>query len=179
VRCLLRIFFNILTAFSLLFFVTVCVLWVRSYHLSDQFRYRSDRGWRSMNSAQGYLTFHMLIADWSDQPPDSRGFTYQRDLPTRPHNWLIFLSSESSDIDTTWKKAGFAWYSKRRADGVFSAIAVAPFWSLAALTTLLPLIWTIGRFRSRRRHTSGLCPTCNYDLRASPTRCPECGTDIT
>ena len=55
-------------------------------------------------------------------------------------------------------------------------------WPLAAiggaylLLSLLVVIAAPVRRVLRRR--AGLCPTCGYDLRATPDRCPECGTVV-
>jgi hypothetical protein len=64
--------------------------------------------------------------------------------------------------------AGFM-FSRERG----SVIVAAPYW------LLVPLLATpaaAALLRRRRRHASGLCNACGYDLRATPGRCPECGT---
>jgi hypothetical protein len=65
-------------------------------------------------------------------------------------------------------------------DPVHAAYGVVlPHWTLV----LLCVAWPSGRALLRLRNSTrragqaarALCPTCGYDLRATPGRCPECG----
>jgi len=47
------------------------------------------------------------------------------------------------------------------------------FTTLATLF-MIPSVW---RFVRNRHRAAGTCLVCGYDLRASPLRCPECGTE--
>jgi hypothetical protein len=54
-------------------------------------------------------------------------------------------------------------------------ISISFLWPVLALTPL-PVWWVVDRRLRKSRHGRQLCAKCGYDLRATPDRCPECGT---
>ncbi|MGA2441974.1 MAG: hypothetical protein ABSH08_13530 [Tepidisphaeraceae bacterium] len=44
------------------------------------------------------------------------------------------------------------------------------------LSAVLPTWWLIRNGKVNREKRKGTCRVCGYDLRATPERCPECGT---
>jgi hypothetical protein len=54
--------------------------------------------------------------------------------------------------------------------------ASSPIWPVALAFFVLPTARAGRRWQRARHRRAGLCPTCGYDLRATPGRCPECGT---
>jgi len=57
---------------------------------------------------------------------------------------------------------------------------IVNFWPIFALVALLPALTLLSRARraylTRRAFRLTHCRHCGYDLRATPERCPECGT---
>ena len=53
-----------------------------------------------------------------------------------------------------------------------------PVSGLALILSAGPILWAMRwrKERVQRRLRRGLCSRCGYDLRATPDRCPECGT---
>jgi hypothetical protein len=51
-----------------------------------------------------------------------------------------------------------------------------PYWFIVLLAVVPPAVFVARRWRTARRRRSNACVHCGYDLRATPDRCPECGT---
>jgi hypothetical protein len=176
-----RTFLNIATALSLLLCIFIVCLWVRSSSASDRLIFRHTDGSRHLRSAPGRLVFGFDLSDWSHQPSWYYGWRFESDPPTPAVNDLIevlVLSISSGDTSEHWDRGGFAW-SRWRSASRKSSIArlIVPFWFLAAITAILPLFRLLLRLRTRR-NPRGHCRSCGYDLRATPDRCPECGTAV-
>jgi hypothetical protein len=94
-------------------------------------------------------------------PSDSRGFGFERFEP---------------EPDLARSAATLAVNKRPYRVGGRIITLHAPWWSLALTFSLAPALsaWRRHR-RARRRPKPGHCPHCHYDLRATPTRCPECG----
>jgi hypothetical protein len=92
-------------------------------------------------------------------------------------NRLGFRRSVNIDVvgyDSAGNRAGRA-VAFRTSTQVFR-IYCAPGWLFVLLTAVLPMRGAVRTLQRHGRHKAGLCPRCGYDLRATPDRCPECGT---
>jgi len=179
-----RRLFTLTSALSLLLCLAVCVLWARSYQLMDEVTWRHIGGVRWARTSKAHLEVGAYVTNSApSQPGDSFGFKYRRERANLPMNPFLYLGPDVGDMNFSWERGDFAWYSKSNAvTGYLDAELIVPFWGIAAVMAVTPLGWTTlwwrSRVRNRRYKSLGLCPFCGYDLRATPSRCPECGKPV-
>ena len=185
-----RFAFNSLAALSLLLCVAVCVLWVRNRNAIETAKWIYGRSRPDRSVALTFITTgssdRLYFGFASGQIPFSNGNIYHRYRsfvdPVGPR----FVHTRMTPWRTQWPldTPGWGpvrWTLDRRSrpaaeDDWFSLSIGISHWLLALLLLVLPTLWLMRWRRARRIHLAGLCPTCGYDLRATPDRCPECGT---
>jgi hypothetical protein len=170
-----RLFRNLLyaaSALSLLLCVATVALWVRS-------RLRSDHITLSWRNHDGDALRSLSVESFEGRLAVSRE-TWQRGGPAgrnvdRSVGEKSYLSVHAAEM--RFDVAGLRWggYDDRVAarDGW---VLVVPFWAVVVPIALLTGLALRARWSAGQRSRAGLCPACGYDLRATPDRCPECGT---
>lgn len=71
-----------------------------------------------------------------------------------------------------------AFLSLAGAGFAVAVVALDSLWPAVGMTVMIALAVYLKRREDRRflREFRGQCAACGYDLRATPERCPECGT---
>jgi hypothetical protein len=148
-RPVVRWLVNVVSAVSLILCLATVGLWVRSYSVGDIPQIHTRDSVVSAYSSRGTISFGrtaMLQDRWDRN--DVRWVT------TIPLNVPRFTFNPIG---------GHSW-----------AVTI-PHWSFVLVFSILPTICIIRFVLHRKRLRKGHCPVCNYDLRATPQRCPECG----
>ena len=171
---------NLVTTLSLLACAAVVALWVRSYWVSDAVLGGNRSGeWGTQtlsgtwafvrtNAPHGHATLRWdrfdsrLSSVWEDGSalslPNRLGFGYRsRLLPTAN----IRLPNPEPGVTLP--------------PLIVTRMVLLPLWLAAAVLAVLPAARLYRRIRPR--YAAGRCQACGYDLRATPGRCPECGTE--
>lgn len=193
----MRRLFAVASGLSLLLLVATPVLWVRSHIISDTFWWG-----RVTHNAEGQDNVMLYIrCDWGGLCISRTGGHYSKEfLDAHPNNRVPdgpFSGRRSADASAVYpyqgRRAGapvafrFAGFelttglrpNPRDPFRLHTAALVFPLWALAPPAAITPAVFLMRRLR-RRTLPAGTrpCPRCNYDLRATPDRCPECGTPV-
>jgi hypothetical protein len=189
VKRLFRILFNAVTALSLVLLIGTLALWLRNRR-EDAVQRLGGSG--QIFCIQSYGRSLLVQVVRPEQPFDhyvrlskiNPPGTWRRGF-AQDEQWTLYYpirNEDGQDIQPGF--LGFAggktfslwghqrgWYPHASP----SRFVLVPYWFLTLLTALLPTVAT-ARFLRRRRYGAGFCRCCGYDMRATPARCPECGT---
>jgi hypothetical protein len=181
-----RLLLNAATLASLLLCAATTLLWIRSYRVGEWFGYSHvdppgrpraiDWGFH-VTSGNGRLA----LAHHRDLYDDPATIARQR-RETHGGRWFAhsggaapsaFMARNVPTVLGVGIGVRHNLYPYGRND---NWILTVPHALLATPPALIAALGLRRWWRDRPLHRPGHCPHCGYDLRATPARCPECGT---
>jgi hypothetical protein len=174
-----RWLFNGVAAISLLICVASAAMFVRSEFVSEcLMKRRYDRALHQFETtALGWINGRLVFdRDITIYPPP-----YDSDNAVWPPDSTTYQRIPAAVARTSPASNRWLWLSHVRKSISFGRITDETIFYVHSLliflaAAVLPVIWTRRFVHRRRASRIGLCPRCGYDLRATPDRCPECGT---
>jgi hypothetical protein len=178
-RRLLRILLNAATVLSVLLCVATVVLWGRSYQWCDDVQINRNTPTAAISAAvsapRGCIQIsyrRVPFAPGTSVKSINLGWRGEwRSWPV-PRRWDSGFSRKA----VRWEFARFAYAAPPASPAIDQWLLTFPLWFPTLGFAIAPATWTWWRGCRRRVARSGVCLTCGYDLRATPDRCPECGT---
>jgi hypothetical protein len=174
--------FNWLAMLSSLAWVMTLILWQHSWVATDTLWLARGGSLYLINLSDGSAEIDR-VSGWKQDIRISVGsIGGEQSNPTVPLVALVNSMATTSDgyIAQIQSGHGYVWQEHKPSPllpigAIRFGLSPLPF-----LLLILPLIWMISFVHDRRlrrqRRQAGQCVECGYDLRATPQRCPECGT---
>jgi hypothetical protein len=185
-----RRLFAILVALSLLLCAVTSTMWDRGYRHNDRVEFRYHGRLWEISSNGGKLMLDdgpQIRSEQKRLDDDESKEAHLNETLAQPIDGFIFdgeayynwSASERSKAWSAWNSsnARLQAIQARRSAIPTPVIHSVHDLLLTGLFLLLPSISTVMYTRRYQRKRRGLCAECGYDLRATPDRCPECGTE--
>lgn len=165
--------------------IVITLGWIRSYWICDvlsDFNFKSGEDGTMIESDRGWIRFKRFSYQ--------RRFIEERSQNVDALTWTThspiksdWMGAQGSESEVKWYFCGFGFaagdYDPKRIYGPMPfKLIVVPSFFVSAVTAVPLLVWLRREFRQRKKprwKAQGRCVNCGYDLRASESRCPECG----
>jgi hypothetical protein len=179
---------------SLILCLAAMVLWARSYWIGDRIEWLGDtpgasswlRQIYTCRSSAGGIQLDYIRSLGTDRRSIAMFRADAKHAPIFSHDHNPAKSAPILDMvtasDSIFRRLGFGFDSSDAGFGPPSNIwrkqLAFPYWFLITILAIPALAVARSERRRYLRGRVGICPSCGYDLRATPDRCPECGATL-